>query len=212
MLEAERKKVALRAAEAEEDAADAIELAPRRTRGTSPYLPGRPGRGGRGHLDALDAWKQVARWRIGAWVDEQTGDRPSRTSGAGSGGGPNARPGRQHGYGAPAGIPINSHSLGDLVDVSQPHERTYGYDTEAGDAGGVARGRPAGRLGRSAAPLPPPRRGAGGWLVLVTLGAAVALAIYSHGFRRGPSWAHLAAFGTGLLGFALPVVIVLVNI
>jgi len=42
--------------------------------------------------------------------------------------------------------------------------------------------------------------------------AAVALAIYSHGFRRGPSWAHLAAFGTGLLGLALPVVIVLVNI
>ena len=53
---------------------------------------------------------------------------------------------------------------------------------------------------------------AGGWLVLVSLGAALALAIYSRGFRRGPAWAHLAAFGTAMLGLALPVVIVLVNI
>ena len=111
MLEAERKKVALRAAEAEEDAADAIELR-------------RAEREARAHtyqavldavvevtFDALDAWKQVAQWRIGAWVDEQTGDRPS-----------------------------------------------------------------------------------------------------SRGFHRGPAWAHLAAFGTGLLGLALPIVIVLVNI
>jgi len=52
----------------------------------------------------------------------------------------------------------------------------------------------------------------GGWLVLATLAAAVALAIYSRGFRRGPAWAHLAAFGTALLGLALPVVIVLLNI
>jgi hypothetical protein len=52
----------------------------------------------------------------------------------------------------------------------------------------------------------------GGWLVLVTLAAATALAIYCRGFRHGPAWAHLAAFGTALLGLALPVVIVLVNI
>jgi hypothetical protein len=53
---------------------------------------------------------------------------------------------------------------------------------------------------------------AGGWLVLLALTAALALAIYSLGFRRGPAWAHRAAFSTAMLGLALPVVIVLVNI
>ena len=53
---------------------------------------------------------------------------------------------------------------------------------------------------------------AGGWLVAMALTAALALAIYSRGFRRGPAWAHRAAFGTALLGLALPFVIVLVNI
>ena len=52
----------------------------------------------------------------------------------------------------------------------------------------------------------------GGWLVLPTLAAALALAIYSHGFRRGPAWAHRAAFATGLIGLVLPAVIVLMNI
>ena len=213
MLEAERKKVALRAADAEEDAADAIELC-------------RAEREARAHIyqavldavvevtfDALDAWKQVARWRIGAWVDEQTGDRPSRTSGAGSSGQPNGRPGRQHGHSAAAGIPINSHSLGSLVDLSQPHERTP-----------VTMPQPVTRVAWLGVGLQAALGGAlllahaahtavaGGWLVLVTLGAALALAIYSRGFRRGPAWAHLAAFGTGLLGLALPIVIVLVNI
>ena len=213
VLEAERKKVALRAADAEEDAADAIELR-------------RAEREARAHtyqaaldavvevtFDALDAWKQVARWRIGAWVDEQTGGRPSRTSGAGSSGQPNGRPGRQHGHGAPASIPINSHSLGGLVDLSQPHERTP-----------VTMPKPLTRVAWLGVGLQAALGGAlllahaahtavaGGWLVLVTLGAALALAIYSRGFRRGPAWAHLAAFATGLLGLALPIVIVLVNI
>jgi hypothetical protein len=213
VLEAERKKVALRAAETEEDAADAIELR-------------RAEREARAHIyqaaldavvevafDVLDAWKQVARWRIAAWVDEQTGEWPSGASGADSSGQPNARPGKQHGHGGPAGIPINSYSLGGLVDVSQPHERTpvtiskplarlawLGFSLQAALGGALLLSHAA----HAAV--------AGGWLVLVTLAAAVALAIYSHGFRRGPSWAHLAAFGTGLLGLALPVVIILVNI
>lgn len=53
---------------------------------------------------------------------------------------------------------------------------------------------------------------AGGWLVMAALAAALALAVYSRGFRSGPAWAHRAAFGTGLLGLALPLVIVLVNV
>ena len=213
MLEAERKKVALRAADAEGEAADAIEQC-------------RAEREARAHtyqavldavvevtFDALDAWKQVARWRIGAWVDEQTGGQPSRTSGADSSGQPNGRPGRQHGHSAPAGIPINSHSLGNLVDLSKPHERTpvtmpkpvtlvawLGVGLQAALGGALLLAHAA----HTAV--------AGGWLVLITLGAALALAIYSRGFRRGPAWTHLAAFGTGLLGLTLPIVIILVNI
>jgi hypothetical protein len=53
---------------------------------------------------------------------------------------------------------------------------------------------------------------AGGWLVVLALAAALALAVYSRGFRRGPAWAHRAAFSTALMGLALPIVIVLVNI
>jgi hypothetical protein len=87
VLEAERKKVALGAADAEEDAADAIELR-------------RAALEARAHIyqavldavvevtfDALDAWKQVARWRIGAWVDEQPADShlaPQARAAAGS--------------------------------------------------------------------------------------------------------------------------------
>ena len=202
MLVAERKKVALRAADAEEDAADAISFAAPNVR-HEPMYQAVLDVVVEVTFDALDAWKQVARWRIGAWVDQRTGDRPSRTSGAGSSGQPNGRPGRQRGHSAPPGIPLNSHSLGSLVDLSQPHERTP-VTMPSRSRGWLARGRPAGRPGRSAAPRP--RRTpavAGGWLVLVTLCATLALAIYSRGFRRGPSWAHLAAFGTGLLGLAL---------
>jgi hypothetical protein len=53
---------------------------------------------------------------------------------------------------------------------------------------------------------------AGGWLVVLALVVALALAAYSRGFRRGPVWAHRAALSTGLLGLLLPFVIVLVNI
>ena len=99
------------------------------------------------------------------------------------------------------------------MDVAQPHERTpvtmpkpltrlawLGFGLQAALGGALLLAHAA----HAAV--------AGGWLVLVTLAAAVALAIYSRGFRRGPAWAHLAAFGTGLLGLALPVVIILVNI
>ena len=213
VLEAERKKVVLRATRDEEDAADTVELS-------------RAEREARAHVhqgvldaqvdvafDALDAWKQVARHWIGAWVDEQTGGRRSRTSGAGNSWPPNAGPDRQHGHGVPAGVPVNSHSLGGLMDLAQPHEQMP-----------VTMPKPLTRMAWLGTGLQAALGGAlllahaahaavtGGWLVLVTLAAAMALAIYSRGFRRGPAWAHLAAFGTALLGLALPVVIVLVNI
>ena len=83
VLEAERKKVVLHATQDEEDVADTGERS-------------RAEREARAHVhqgvldalvdvafDALDAWKQVARHWIGAWVDEHTGRRRSRTPGGG---------------------------------------------------------------------------------------------------------------------------------
>jgi hypothetical protein len=52
----------------------------------------------------------------------------------------------------------------------------------------------------------------GGWLALGALVAALTLAAFSHGFRRGPAWAHRAAFGTGLLGLAVPAAIIAMNL
>jgi len=53
---------------------------------------------------------------------------------------------------------------------------------------------------------------AGGGLMLVALLAVLSLAVYSRGFRRGPAWAQRAAFGAGLLGLAIPAVIVALNV
>ncbi len=53
---------------------------------------------------------------------------------------------------------------------------------------------------------------AGNWIALLALLAVAALAVYSRGFRRGPAWAQRAAFGTGLLGLALPALIIAMNV
>jgi hypothetical protein len=213
VLEAERKKVVLRAARDEEDAADTVELSRAEREARAHVQQGVLDAQVDVALDALDAWKQVVRHWIDAWVDEQTGGRRSRASGAGSSWPPNEGPGRQHGQGAPAGIPVNSHSLGGLMGLARPHEQMP-----------IAMPEPLARMAWLGTGLQAALAGAlflahaahvavtGGWLVLVTLVAAMALAIYSRGYRRGPAWAHLAAFGTALLGLALPVVIVLVNI
>ena len=50
------------------------------------------------------------------------------------------------------------------------------------------------------------------WLAgLVMIGVA-GLALYTRGFRSAPPWAQRASFAVGLLGLALPVVIVLANV
>ncbi len=213
VLEAERKKVILRAAQEEEHTADTVELSRAEREARAHVYQGILDAWVDVAFDALDAWRQVARHWIGAWVDEQTGGRRARAPGAGSNWPPNAGPDRQHGHGIPAGLPVNSRSLAGLMDVAQSHERMP-----------VSMPRPLARMAWLGTCLQAAMCGAlllahaahtavtGGWLVLVTLAAATALAIYSRGFRRGPAWAHLAAFGTALLGLALPVVIVLVNI
>jgi uncharacterized protein DUF4407 len=213
VLEAERKKVVLRVAQDEEEAADRVELSRAEREARAHVYQGVLDAQVDVAFDALDAWKRVARHWIGAWVDERTGGSRSRTSGADTRWPPNAGPGRQHGHGEPAGVPVNSHSLGGLIDVAHPYERMP-----------VTMPKPLTRIAWLGTCLQAVLGGAlliahathaavtGGWLVLLTLAGATVLAMYSRGFRRGPAWAHLAAFGTGLLGLALPVVIVLVNI
>jgi uncharacterized protein DUF4407 len=51
----------------------------------------------------------------------------------------------------------------------------------------------------------------GGWLTLAALLAALALAAYSRGYRSGPAWVQRAAFGAGLLGLAVPALIIAMN-
>jgi hypothetical protein len=213
VLEAMRKKVALRAAMSEEDTAQAIEIhrAEREARADIHQA----------WLDALvhvavaaiTAWTQVMQWRIRAWVAEQTGDQqPGTADDAGEWEPPPRRRG-QRGPSTRASIPIKGYSLSRLVDDMRPHEQMP-----------VAMAAPlrrvawigVGLLAALGAALFLAHTAhlavAGGWLVLLALTAALALAIYSRGFRRGPAWAHRAAFSTGLLGLALPIVIVLVNI
>ena len=212
MLKAKRKKVALHAALDEEDAADAIDL--RRAEREARADIHQAGLDAQAEvtLHALDAWKQVEQWRIRAWVDEQTGGQQSHTSGTGSGRQPPPRHGGRRAPGAAGAIPIKGHSLSRLVEDIRPHERMP-----------VAMAPPltrvawigVGLLSALGAALFLAQAAhaavAGGWLVLLALAAALALAIYSRGFRRGPAWAHRAAFTTGLLGLALPVVIILMN-
>jgi hypothetical protein len=154
----------------------------------------------------MAAWTRVAEHKIQAWEAAQTGGiHPDGEAGAG---GWQPPPGR-----AATSVPGKGTSLTDLVTTAQPHPRMA-----------VDMARPlrhmawvgVGFLATLGAALllahSVHATVAGGWLVAAALAAALALAVYSRGFRSGPAWAHRAAFGTGLLGLALPFVIVLVNV
>lgn len=210
LIEAERTKVTLRAAMDEEDAVDKIELkrAKRNARGEieRALLDGQVDVA----LAAIDAQREVALWRIRAWANQQTGN-PQPAAAPYASAWSASRP-RNEGA-APNNNPIQAMGLSHFVDEIRPHEQVP-------------------------APMEPSLRRAawlgvallaalaialllahaahaiviGGWLVAVALAAALALALYSRGFRRGPAWAQRAAFGTGLLGLTLPLVIVLLNI
>ena len=213
VLEAQRKKVALRAAMTEEDTADAIDL--RRAERESRAFIHQAVLDAQAEvvIDALDAWKQVEQWRIRAWVEEQTTGQRSSTPGAGSGWQPPPRHGGQHGPDMAGAIPVKGHSLSRLVDDIRPHERmpvpmAPPLTRVAWIGTGLLSALGASLLLAQAVHAAV----AGGWLVLPALVAALALAIYSRGFRRGPAWAHWAAYSTCLLGLALPVVIILMNI
>jgi Domain of unknown function (DUF4407) len=214
VLEAQRKKVALRAAMNEEDAADEIDL--RRAEREARAFIHQAVLDAQAEvvIDALDGWKQVQQWRIRAWVEEQTSGQQPRPSDPDSGWQPSPpRYGGRRGSNMGGEIPVKGNSLSRLVDDMRPHERMP-----------VPMAAPLTRvawigtgllsvLGASLFLAQSAHAAvAGGWLVLPALAAALALAIYSRGFRRGPAWAHRAAFSTGLLGLALPVVIILMNL
>jgi hypothetical protein len=213
VLEAQRKKVALGAAMNEEDTADAIDL--RRAERESRAFIHQAVLDAQAEvvIDALAAWKQVEQWRIRAWVEEQTTGQQSRTQGASSRWQP---PPHDSGRSEPdmtGAIPVKGQSLSRLVDEIRPHERmpvplAPPLTRVAWIGIGLLSALGASLFLVQAAHTTV----AGGWLVLPALAAAVALAIHSRGFRRGPAWVHRAAFTTGLLGLALPVVIILMNI
>ena len=231
LLEARRKKVILRAALEEERAAleeeraaleeenayDATELRRAERQAASDIQLA--------WLDAkvhvafarIAAWTRVAEQKIQAWETAQTGGIPNGAA-AGAGGWqppPWAGAGEWQPPPRPAasGVPGKGTSLTDLVTTGRPHHRMA--VNMAGPLRRVA-WIGIGLLAALGAALlladTAHAAVAGGWLVAAALTAALALAIYSRGFRRGPAWAHRAAFGTALLGLALPVVIVLVNV
>lgn len=217
LLEAKRKKVVLRAATEEDNAHDAAELHRAERQAVSDVQ--------RAWLDAkvhvaftgLAAWTRVREQEIAAWEAAQTGG--VNNSAAAAAGGWQPPPWAGAGSWQPPPRPRSSGgrgkgpSLTDLVKVARPHGQMavdmarplrrvawlgLGLLTALGAALLLA-----GTIHAAVA---------GGWLVAAALAAGLALALYSRGFRRGPAWAHRAAFGTGLLGLALPLVIVLVNV
>jgi hypothetical protein len=239
-LVAERKRVTLRAAMEEEDAADTIDLRRAEREAAADIHQAVLDARAEVIFHALDAWTQVAQWRIDGWVQEQTGGAQSAEAGGGwqpprgdrgrapGGRAPGGRApgGRAPGGRAPGGRggqrepgaakvtpTIKGHSLSRLVDEIRPHERMAvamapSLRRVAWMGVGLLSAQAAALLLAQAAHVTV----AGAWLVPISLAAALALALYSRGFRRGPAWAHHAAFSAGLLGLALPFVILLVNI
>jgi hypothetical protein len=217
LLEASRKKVVLRAAMEEENAHDRTELRRAERQAASDIKLAWLDAKVHVALAGIAAWTRVAEQNIQAWEATQTAGIQNGTP-AGAGGWqppPWAGPG---GWQPPQrraanDVPAKETSLTDLVKKAQPHHRMA--VTMAGPLRRVA-WIGVGLLAALGAALlladTAHATVAGGWLVAAALTATLALAIYSRGFRRGPAWAHRAAFGTGLLGLALPVVIVLANV
>jgi Domain of unknown function (DUF4407) len=85
VLEAMRKKAALRAAMSEEDAAQAVEIHRAEHEARADIHQARLDALVHVALEAIAAWNQVMQWRIRAWVAEQTGDRQPSTADDASG-------------------------------------------------------------------------------------------------------------------------------
>jgi len=206
VLEAERKKIVLNSAMAEEDT-DAEHVLKRAERDARSDI----------HQATLDAhvdvameesraWAEVQKWRIRARAREEMGgadysDAPPWTPERQE----PPRPRRERGQGWKA---VQGQSLSQFIRGSRPHERMA-----APMAPALAR---AAWIGLSLTAVlaaflvlvrPAHHAITGAWVVAAVLAAGAALALYSRGFTHGPSWAHRAAFGTAVLGLALPALI-----
>jgi hypothetical protein len=217
LLEARRKKVILRAALEEEKAHDGTELRRAERQAASDIQLAWLDAKVHVAIAGIAAWTRVAEQKIQAWEAAQTSGIHNGTAAGPSGWHPPpwAGPG---GWQPPprraaSGTPGQETSLTDLVKKAQPHHRmAVSIARPLRQAAWIGVGLLA-ALGAALFLADTAHAAvAGGWLVVAALTAALALAIYSRGFRRGPAWTHRAAFGTALLGLALPVVIVLVNV
>ncbi len=170
----------------------------------------------------LRAWTEVERLHSQRWLREHwAGEQSAEPDGTAAFGAYRQRAchgpwqhGYAHGRARPSGssrVPVQS--LSEFIEASRPHERAHvpmaaplrrlaliGCGFLAALTAGLAVA-----LGTHVAV-------SGVWLVAGAVTGAAALAAYSHGFRRGPGWAHRAAFGTAVICMSLPLVIVALNI
>ncbi len=204
VLAAERKKIVLRSAMSEEDADAALERW-RAEREARAYI----------HQTALDAqvdvatekarlWAEVRKQRMRAQAREETGEDPSSAAEPPCG---RQQPPRS-GYPGVPGEVVRGVSFSSFMRGSRLHEQMAAPMAPAlarvawtglGLTGGLAIVVLLFRPAHAATAVV--------WTVIAALAAGAALAVYSRGFSSGPSWAHLAAFATAVLGLALPVLI-----
>jgi hypothetical protein len=213
VLIAMRGKAGLHAAMSEEDAGQAAELRRAELKAQADIHQAQLDAQVHVASAAMAAWTEVAQRRIRAWADQQTGGQQPVTAGADGGLQPPPYHGGQRESGVSDAVPVKGHSLADLVDCIRPHEQmpvamAPPLRRVAWIGVGLLAALGTAMLVAQAAHLAV----AGGWLILLALAPALALAAYSRGFRRGPAWVHRAAFTVGLVGLGLPVVIALVNV
>jgi len=161
--------------------------------------------------DDAAAWAEVQRHRIRAWVESETG-RPW--------GGETAQEAQVSDFQSPtrdtvglAAAPIGGPSLGMFAAEMKPHENVpVPFDARLTRVAWIG----VGLLGVLGAVLLllhlTDSAVAGDWLAALGIAAALATAIYTRGFRRGPGWAHQAGFAVGLLVLPIVTMIVLLNL
>lgn len=212
VLEAERRKITLSAARSDEEAANELDRWRAQRDAAAEIHDARLEAQVDVEQERAAAYVEVERSRIRDWVSARTGDARSAPSDQPAWS-PSSRDGAGRGQrGTSRDARIQGLSLGEFIRESRPHEhepvpmapalRRLSW-IGAGVASALAVALFLARAAHAAV--------AGGWIVAAALAASAALAIYSRGFRRGPSWAQRAAFGTALLSLALPVVIVALN-
>jgi Domain of unknown function (DUF4407) len=164
--------------------------------------------------EAIHAWVEAQRSRIRDWLSDHANGHEHTTQGEYSARQSSPpRSGFQGRRGTRGDTHIQGLSLQGFVNESRPHElmpvqMAPALARVAWIGIGLLAALALGLVLAHAAHVTV----IGGWSVAPALAMATALAIYSHGFRRAPAWAHRATFGMAILALFLPVVIILLNI